>query len=129
MITIKEFFLLPVLVLVLAVAGECVQRAPTATAPEVLEAEQSQISLTLSAAQDTVTVGSQVRLPWKQRRFWSMGLKRLLYAILIKLTEPSRLRASLPENKPSRCISKTKAMRPAVFKDRQGPLSRSTGTV
>jgi hypothetical protein len=62
MITIKEFFLLPVLVLVLAVAGECVQRAPTATAPEVLEAEQSQISLTLSAAQDTVTVGSQVNV-------------------------------------------------------------------
>ena len=148
MITIKEAFWLPALVLVLAVAGECVQRAPAASAPKVLETKQGQISFSLSAAQDTVMAESQVdvkivapdvilqlytlrsqmctRLPWKQRRLWR--LKRLLCAILIKSTEPSRLRACPPGNKPSRSISKTKAMRPAVFKDRQGPRSQSMAT-
>jgi len=62
MITMKEAFWLPALVLVLAVAGECVQRAPAATAPEVLEAKQSQISVTLSPVQDAVMAGSPVNV-------------------------------------------------------------------
>ena len=62
MITIKEVFLLPALVLVLAVAAALVQEAPAAIAPKVLEPKQGQISFSLSAAQDTVTAGSPLNV-------------------------------------------------------------------
>ena len=62
MITIKEVFLLPALVLVLAVAGECVQRAPAAIAAKVLERGQGQTSFSPSAAQETVMAGSPVNV-------------------------------------------------------------------
>jgi len=60
MITIKEAFWLPALVLVLAVTGECVQRSPAATVPQAPEAKLDRISLTLSPVQDAVTAASQV---------------------------------------------------------------------
>ena len=62
MITIKEFFLLPALVLVLAVAATFVQEAPAASAPKVLKPKQGQISFSLSAAQDTVMAGSPLNV-------------------------------------------------------------------
>jgi hypothetical protein len=62
MITIKEVFVLPALVLVLADAAPFVQEAPAAIAQKVLEPRQGQISFALSLAQDAVMAGSPVNL-------------------------------------------------------------------
>lgn len=59
MITIKEVFLLPALVFVLAVAAPFVQEAPAAISQKVLEPKQGQISSSLSP-QDVVMAVSPV---------------------------------------------------------------------